>query len=143
MEISISEAARSLKISRNTIKKRIAEGTLSKTSDGKIETSELFRVFGSSPRPSRQTTNEPALTTDQASPRPAIDHHQTIYEHPEYKAQVEKIRMLEDTLRKAEDREQWQRGQIEKLTETVRLLEAPKELQQPTKRSWITYFFRK
>ena len=44
-----------------------------------------------------------------------------------------RIKALEDTLRQAQEREQqhiereaWHRGQIDKLTDTIKLLEAPK-----------------
>jgi excisionase family DNA binding protein len=133
MEISISEAARTLKISRNTIKKRIAEGELSKTSSGKIETSELFRVFGSSPRPPARPTERSPLTT-------VLDHQdQGIKEHPLYQAQLDKVRMLEESLRQAQerideakDREQWHKEKIDTLLDTVKLLEAPRQPAPPT-----------
>ena len=136
MEISIAEAARTLKISRNTIKKRLSNGELSKTPGGKIETSELFRVFGSSPRPSIRTSNRPPLTIEQTIPRPPLDQLTNIHEHPEYKAQAEKIRLLEDALRKAEERELWQRAQLDKMVDVVKLLEVPKE--NPTK--WYKFW---
>lgn len=142
MEISISEASKILNISRNTIKKRILDGELSKTPSGKIETSELFRVFGSSPRPSKLTTHRPYLTSQIDHPQTMPDQSKDITDHPLYKAQMDKVRMLEDSLRKSEERESWQRGQIEKLTDTIKLLEAPKEPAKvsPFARWWKSMF---
>ena len=40
--------------------------------------------------------------------------------------------MLEEALNQACDREQWQRGQIERLTDTIKLLEAPRTPAPPT-----------
>jgi hypothetical protein len=59
-----------------------------------------------------------------------MTHHETTLEtvenHPLYKAQLEKVRMLEESLKQAQAREEWQREQMEKLTDTIKLLEAPK-----------------
>jgi hypothetical protein len=121
MEISILEASKRLKVGRSTIYKKIASGELSKTPSGKIDTSELFRVFGSSPK-----------TVSQDTPKTPVDNFQDIEKHPLYKAQADKVRMLEEALNQACDREQWQRGQIEKLTDTIKLLEAPRTPAPPT-----------
>jgi len=121
MEISILEASKRLKVGRSTIYKKIASGELSKTPSGKIDTSELFRVFGSSPK-----------TVSQDVPNTPVDNFQDIEKHPLYKAQADKVRMLEEALNQACDREQWQRGQIERLTDTIKLLEAPRTPASPT-----------
>lgn len=121
MEISILEASKRLKVGRSTIYKKIASGELSKTPSGKIDTSELFRVFGSSPK-----------TVSQDVPNTPVDNFQDIEKHPLYKAQADKVRMLEEALNQACDREQWQRGQIERLTDTIKLLEAPRTPPAPT-----------
>ena len=121
MEISILEASKRLKVGRSTIYKKIASGELSKTPSGKIDTSELFRVFGSSPK-----------TVSQDTPKTPVDNFQDIEKHPLYKAQADKVRMLEEALNQAFDREQWQRGQIERLTDTIKLLEAPRTPAPPT-----------
>ena len=121
MEISILEASKRLKVGRSTIYKKIASGELSKTPSGKIDTSELVRVFGSSPK-----------TVSQDVPNTPVDNFQDIEKHPLYKAQADKVRMLEEALNQACDREQWQRGQIERLTDTIKLLEAPRTPAPPT-----------
>lgn len=44
-KVSISEAAKRFKISRNTVYKRISQGELTKDSDGLLDVSDLLRVF--------------------------------------------------------------------------------------------------
>lgn len=44
-KVSISEAAKRFKVSRNTIYKRIAKGALTKDADGLLDVSDLIRVF--------------------------------------------------------------------------------------------------
>lgn len=129
MEISILEASKRLKVGRSTIYKKIASGELSKTPSGKIDTSELFRVFGSSPK-----------TVSQDVPNTPVDNFQDIEKHPLYKAQADKVRMLEEALNQACDREQWQRGQIERLTDTIKLLEAPRTPAPPTQAERLKSF---
>lgn len=44
-KVSISEAAKRFKVSRNTIYKRIAQGVITKDADGLLDVSDLVRVF--------------------------------------------------------------------------------------------------
>lgn len=151
MEISILEAAKTLKIGRSTIYKKIESGELSRSHSGKLDTSELFRVFGSSGKtPKTQTRHTLKTPVDTLqNTHKTVEDSQTLSDLSNQLAHLQaenaqlKERLIEtrETLQKAEDREQWQRGQIEKLTETVRLLEAPKELQQP--RNWFSKFLFK
>ena len=43
--VSISEAAKRFKVSRNTVYKRISEGTLTKDAEGLLDVADLVRVF--------------------------------------------------------------------------------------------------
>lgn len=61
---------------------------------------------------------------------------ETVENHPLYQAQLEKVRMLEESLRQAQEREAWQRGQMEKLTDTIKLLEAPKTTANSSRVWW-------
>lgn len=45
-KVSISEAAKHFKVSRNTVYKRISQGALTKDADGLLDISDLVRVFG-------------------------------------------------------------------------------------------------
>lgn len=44
-KVSISEAAKRFKVSRNTVYKRISQGELTKDADGLLDVSDLVRVF--------------------------------------------------------------------------------------------------
>lgn len=46
MNISVTKAAKEWGVSRTTIYQKINDGELSRTADKKIDTSEMFRVFG-------------------------------------------------------------------------------------------------
>ncbi len=142
MEITIAEASKQLKIGRSTIYKKISEGELSRTPSGKIDTSEIFRVFGNSPKTSTQDTLKTPIDKPQDTSKTLID--------PEISAKIatleaenrhlaERLAETRETLanreQEAKDREEWQRGQIERLTDTIKLLEAPKKT--TTAMGWI------
>lgn len=138
MEISIKSSAEMAKVSRNTIYQAIKDGKLSRSASGKVESSEILRVFGNpAERHTRQEEQEHieqlknTLNTEQKRDQSL----NTLSSEKEelYKSQ---IKTLEEALAKAHEREhqhiereQWQRGHIEKLTDTIKLLEAPKAKQ--------------
>ena len=138
MELTIQASAKLMKVGRSTIYKKIESGELSKTGNGKIETSELYRVFGSPT--DRVTRQEEKTHIDELKTLSAQDTKQlqdTFEKEALYKAQ---IKTLEEALTHAQERErqhlereaqhlereQWQRKHIETLTETIKLLEPPK-----------------
>lgn len=136
MEITIQAAAKMMKVGRSTIYKKISEGELSRCHSGKIETSELLRVFGSptdrNTRHEEKTHIEDIKTLSKENTRHFQD---TLQKEEFYKAQIQ---ILQDNLSKAHEREnqhlereQWQRQHIEKLTDTIRLLEAPRRPGEP------------
>jgi predicted DNA-binding protein YlxM (UPF0122 family) len=126
MEISISEAAKMVKVSRNTIYDKLKSGELSRCPSGKVETSEILRVFGNSAgRHTRQEQKTHVQSVHSVQPEDTKTEQL-------YQAQ---IRTLEEALRQAQERESWQRGQIERLTDTLKLLEAPKKT--TTARGWF------
>jgi hypothetical protein len=128
MEINIKAAAEMVKVSRTTIYEKIKSGELSKSANGKIDTSELLRVFGSpADRRTRQEEKEhiehlkSTLNTEQKEQ--TVQHTLNTEKEDLYKSQ---IRILEDALQQANKREEWQRQHIEKLVDTIKLLEPPK-----------------
>ena len=129
MEISIKEASERFKIPRSTIYRALNSGKMSRSQSGKIEVSEFLRVFQ---EVSQSISNSIPVTHDETT-------LETVENHPLYKAQLEKVQMLEESLRQAQAREEWQRGQMEKLTDTIKLLEAPKT---PTslRRTWWKFW---
>lgn len=126
MEISIKEASNRFKVPRSTIYRALKSGKLSRSHSGNLEVSEFLRVFG---EVSHSVSSGTAVTHNETS-------SETVQNHPLYKAQLEKIRLLEDTLRQAQEREEWQREQMEKLTDTIKLLEAPKTSTTPRRVWW-------
>lgn len=140
MELSIQEAAKRFKVGRSTIYKKFSSGELSRLPNGKIDLAEFLRVFRDSPQSVSKTVHKTPVDNP---PR----HLETPEKDPLFKAQEEKIRLLEDTLRQAQERErtylereEWQRGHIEKLTDTIKLLEAPKITPTSSSRIWWKFW---
>lgn len=122
MEVSITSAAELLGISRNTVYQAIKDGKLSKTGSGKIDSSELLRVFNHLKRNTKKDEIEHFETL-----KSTLNTEQLLNTEKEelYKAQ---IKILEEALKQANEREQWQLNHINKLTDTIKLLETPKEI---------------
>jgi len=133
MEISISEAAKMVKVSRNTIYEKFKSGELSRCPSGKVETSEILRVFGNSAgRHTRQEQKTHVQTVQ--SVQPEDTKTEQLYQ-AHIKTLEEALRQAREQIEEAKDREGWQRGQIERLTDTIKLLEAPKKT--TTARGWL------
>ena len=144
MLVNITKAAKLAGIGRDTLYKNyINKGKISTTRDEKdrpmVDTSEILRVFGRLQSEGHTDTN----TVDKRHNHTSEDTHHTppdtIAELSQLKAENAQLR---ERLEKAKDREQWQRGQIEKLTDTIKLLEAPKETAKvsPFSRWWKSMF---
>jgi hypothetical protein len=124
MELSIKAAAELIKVSRTTIYKKIDSGELSRNNNGTVDTADVLRVFnGTSPvhrvqHKKVQNEHIKSVQEEQLSIKPDNSQLELLY-----KAQ---IRLLEDSLRKSEIREEWLQNQISTLTDTMKLLEAPK-----------------
>ncbi|WP_350562799.1 plasmid replication DNA-binding protein [Psychrobacter sp. CAL346-MNA-CIBAN-0220] len=65
MHISVTKAAKEWGVSRTTIYQKVNDGGLSRTSDKKIDTSEMLRVFG---EPVSKKRTERSVNTVQRSP---------------------------------------------------------------------------
>ena len=153
MEISITSASEMMKVARSTIYKKIESGELSRCASGKVETSELFRVFGS---PTDRTTRQEEKTHIEdiktLSPQDTATLSLHFLEKTALQAQ---IKILEEALTKADEREvqhleresqhmeqvQWQRQHIDKLTDTIKLLEPPAK-EQPKQAGFLSRLFR-
>ena len=124
MEISISEAAKMVKVSRNTIYDKFKSGELSRCPSGKVETSEILRVFGNSAgRHTRQ--EQKAFVQSVQSVQPQDTKTEQLYQ-AQIKTLEEALKQAREQIDEAKERESWQRGQIDKLTDTIKLLEAPR-----------------
>jgi hypothetical protein len=118
VELSISKASVTWGVSRTTIHKKIKTGQLSKLENGTIDTSEMIRVFG-----------EPHVKVDSTHPVQVVNEV-----HPD-KLLEQRIRHLETSLSESKERETWLQNQVGNLTDTIKLLDAPKA---PKRRSWMT-----
>lgn len=154
MEISIKSAAEMVKVSRNTIYQAIRDGKISRGVTGKVDTSELLRVFGNpADRHTRAEEIEHIEQLKNTLNTEQIEHKNeqnterqlnTLNSEKEVLYQA-RIKSLEDELNHAREREQWQRGHIDKLTDAIKLLEAPIEDNKPIqkKRGFWSRLFRK
>lgn len=115
MPITISEVSKKWGITRVTIYKKIKQGKLSRLENGLIDIAEVVRVFG-----------EPSVSK---KIKDTVNINEPI-QNENIALLQEKIRHLEDSLRQSKDREReaieredWLRGQVENLTQTIGLLE--------------------
>jgi hypothetical protein len=127
MEISITKAAKGWGVSRVTLHKKIRDGLLSKQENGTLETSEMVRVFG---EPKVKVNSEPDVNVS-ATLQPEIGTLQLKIKHLESDLQLQK-----ELTRKGEERETWLQNQVGNLTDTIKLLDAPKT---PKNRPWVTW----
>jgi hypothetical protein len=122
VELSISKASVTWGVSRTTIHKKIKAGQLSKLANGAIDTSEMIRVFG-----------EPNLKVD------SVPLVQVVNEvHPD-KLLEQRIKHLETSLSESKEREAWLQSQVGNLTDTIKLLDAPKTPKTPKNHPWVIW----
>lgn len=117
MEVTIRDIQQRWNISRPTIYKHIRQGKLSRLENGKVEVSEVLRVYG-----------EPKET----QARQKID----TVDSQEKALLLEKIRLLESQLDDARERESWLKSQVETAQATIKLLEYRQPV-QPEKRQGL------
>lgn len=130
MLVNITKAAQLAGITRETLYKNyINKGRVSTTRDERnrpaVDTSELLRVFGT-------LQGETDTPTKPHTPTP--DTH-TTHTPPNLSTKLAQLQaentQLRERLDEAKERENWQRGQIDKLTDTIKLLEAPRATTPP------------
>ena len=147
MLVNVSQAAKLANISRDTFYKNyINKGKISISRDGRnrpmVDTIEILRVFGSlhtdivkdpTDHTQNYTKKDSTLT-----PLETANIQQIEQENQHLKERLAEFQQLHQ---EAKEREQWQRGQIEKLTDTVKLLEAPKPtLLVSSSRQWWQFW---
>ena len=133
--VSITEAARLAGIGRSSLYQTyINKGAISvsKDSSGKkfIETSELIRVFGELGDNTSGQVSDIQSQTEECAEVSGIT--------PDETAKDLEIKMLREQLEKTEQREQWLQTQVQNLTDTVKLLEAPQKPPHP--RLWYQFW---
>lgn len=122
MAITIQEIQKQWGISRATVYKHIKAGKLSRLDNGLVDLSEVLRVYG-----------EPSKNTGRDKQAIGVDNSDT----HENRMLLEKIASLELQLVKAEEREEWLRGQVETAQETIQLLEHKQPSAQPSKKGLL------
>jgi hypothetical protein len=131
MLVNISQGSKLAGISRDTFYKNyINKGKVSTTRDERnrpmVDTSEILRVFGR--LHTVGDTDNPTPTTPH-NPTPE-NTHTTPPAPPDLSAQLSHLQaensQLRERLEESKDREGWQRGQMEKMMDTIKLLEAPR-----------------
>ncbi len=137
MELTVTEASKTFKISRQTIHKKISNGKLSKLPNGRIDFSELLRVFG---EPQSRLTSK-QLTHSDTNLQVDLRLENAVLQE-RVKNLEESLRDQKEFLRKAEKREESLTHQVEKLMDTIKLLDAPKvEPKYEDKQSFFTRLF--
>ncbi len=136
-QVSITQAAKLAGISRsNLYKSYIDKGLISVSKDEKdkpcIDISELIRVF-------------PVLQGDSLK-EDSTGHHSTPDDTKEKEDSAEvtalksEIDQLKQQLSKSEEREGWYQAQIKNMTDTMKLLEAPKHPEPVYPRRWYQFW---
>lgn len=141
MLVNIKEASKLAGVSRtNFYKNYINTGKISISNDERnrpmVDTSEVLRVFGRLHGEHEQNTQG---DTEKTGVTPVYTQ--------DYTAQVARLEaevlQLRERLEEAKDREQWQRTQLEKLTDTIKLLEAPKNAEYKKTTQWWKFWITK
>ena len=122
MAITIQEIQKQWGISRATVYKHIKAGRLTRLSNGKIDVSEIVRVYG-----------EPSTNTPRDKDKSVVDKAAS----QDNTLLLDKIAFLESQLAQAEKREEWLRGQVETAQETIKLLEHKQPSAQPSKKGLL------
>jgi hypothetical protein len=118
MKVTITDAAKMVSLSRSYFHMQyIKPGKVSVERDdnGKpwIDTAELLRVFGKINEPNTENTQQNTHAEQQIT---AEKQHENVILQAE-------LRLLREQLQEARGRESWLQSQVDKLTDTVRLLE--------------------
>ena len=127
MELDIKAAATLYKMARSTIYNKMEKGELSRLPNGKLDYTELLRVFG---EPANRKTRQEAKAQTTAL-------QDTQKETVQEAVLREQVRMLQEALRVANGEKEWLRDKVDTLTDTVKLLQAP----APQKRGLLSRFF--
>ena len=140
--ISITAAAKLAGVSRSTLYRTyIDKGLLSVSKDqqGKrcIDTSELLRVFGTLQGEAEQGDTSDNVGQSNATESDSVRQPEKKPESKESALELE-LKLTKEQLEESREREGWYKKQIDNLTDTMKLLEAPKQPQYP--RRWYQFW---
>lgn len=107
--ISISQAAKDFKTSRNTLYKHIRNGKLTKDSEGKLDTSDLVRLFSMNVSSEQEST---AVNTNNEHAKMKVEQREQLLlqQIAQLKQQVES---LEKQLQYVQANEAWLKQQLD------------------------------
>ena len=117
MELNIKDASKFIKVARSTVYNKIESGELSRTDSGRLDTSELLRVFWN-PDTRDKTKREAQID----SIKKTLDTERDT----EIKSLLAQIKFLTEALEEAKKRELWLMSKVDTLTDNIKLLETPK-----------------
>lgn len=148
--MNITEASKNWRVSRATIYNKIKSGELSKSSDGSIDPAEMVRVFGQPKKKKNVLDTENTVSKIQPFTVEKTLLEQKIQYEEKLRYEIEKrAEEYKERAEKAEAREQALLQQLTNLTDTLKLLEAPKvekiepQEQTTTKKRNFFDFFKK
>ena len=110
--ISINQASKLFKVSRNTIYARIKKGEITKSSDGNVSVQDMMRLFGNKAdkKATEQAVNELLNSTNNIE-QPKINNEQVLLQQIEQlKGQIDQ---LEKQLEYVKQNEAWLKQQLE------------------------------
>ena len=141
-KVSITAAAKLAGVSRSTLYRAyIEKGLLSVSKDqqGKrcIDTSELLRVFGTLQGEAEQSDTSDNMGQSDATPSDSVGQPEKSPQSNESALELE-LKLTKEQLEESRSREEWYKKQIDNLTDTMKLLEAPKQPQHP--RHWYQFW---
>ena len=141
-KVSISAAANLAGVSRSTLYRTyIEKGLISVSKDQKgkpcIDTSELLRVFGILQGVAEQGKTPDSVGQSGATESDTMGQSEKNPESNQTALALE-LKLTKEQLEESRNREEWYKKQIDSLTDTMKLLEAPKHLQHP--RRWYQFW---
>lgn len=104
MQITIKEIQEQWGIARATVYKHLKAGKLSRLDNGLLDVSEVVRFYGEPKKRQKETLID------------SVDSH-------EKQLLIDKIKMLEQQVKQAGEREAWLKSQVEQAQATIKLLE--------------------
>lgn len=107
--ISINKASIDFKISRNTLYKHIKQGKLTKDSDGKLDTSDLIRLYSDHVNLEQQST---PVNTINEQEKIHIEHREQLLEQQVNQLKLQ-VQLLEQQLEYTKQNETWLKQQLD------------------------------
>ena len=141
-KISITAAAKLAGVSRSTLYRTyIEKGLLSVSKDQKgkrcVDTSELLRVFGTLQGEAEQGSTSDTMGQSGATHSDSVGQPEKSPQSNESALELE-LKLTKEQLEESRSREEWYKKKIDDLTDTMKLLEGPKQPQHP--RLWYQFW---